>query len=180
VTENDGTESTEIPETVQGGHLAPGKWNRVVGKAADLLVFIVLAWWDNPVGPLAGLAYLFFADGFTHGRSPGKLLAGLQVIRRRSGKPASFRHSVLRNLPIVFAAILALIPLVGWILFLTLGAGVIAFELYMIFTDEEGARAGDVIADTRVITAGRPVWHKLAKHSAVADGLFRHTTEEPE
>jgi len=125
--------------------------HRGLARVIDLLIFLAAASIDSPVGPLAGLLYLLIADGFLQGRSLGKLLIGIQVVRRRSGRPAGFRGSILRNLPIAFAGLLALIPLVGWVLFLTLGAGVLAFESYMVVTDEEGARAGDVLADTRVV-----------------------------
>lgn len=164
-----GTTPEEVRTADQA--MSVDRLHRGLARLIDLLIFVAAAWIDNPVGPLAGLLYLLIADGFARGRSVGKLLIGIRVIRRRSGRPAGFRRSILRNLPIAFAGLLALIPLVGWVLFLTLGAGVLAFESYMVFTDEEGARAGDVLADTRVVPfvkkTSRPV--PAADTSAPAD-----------
>ena len=136
--------------------------HRGLARAIDLFVFLAAASIDNPVGPLGGLLYLLIADGFAQGRSLGKLLIGIQVVQRRSGRPAGFRGSILRNLPVAFAGLLALIPLVGLVLFFTLGAGVLAFESYMVLTDEEGARAGDVLADTRVVPFTRSARRRAA------------------
>jgi len=145
-----------------GDSMSVDRLHRGLARLIDLFVFLAAASIDNPVGPLGGLLYLLISDGFAQGRSLGKLLIGIQVVQRRSGRAAGFRGSILRNLPIAFAGLLALIPLVGLVLFFTLGAGVLAFESYMVLTDEEGARAGDVLADTRVVTFARPTQRRAS------------------
>lgn len=91
------------------------------------------------VGALLGwvVAYLLwcFKDGFW-GRSPGKVLCGVEVIDERSGEPIGFGTSFKRNVPM-------LVP------FLPLVAGVQMMK---------GHRIGDGWSDSKV------VWRKYRAH----------------
>lgn len=100
---------------------------------------------DNAVSTLLielvfglGLPLLFLAkDGF-NGKSPGKAICGITVIKRGSGARAGFVDSILRNLPM-------LIPFAPLIIALTLSPGY---------------RLGDGWAQTKVI------WDKYAHDPA--------------
>jgi len=97
-------------------------------------------------GFFAGLVYILVADGFFNGRSPGKLLLGLSVVRGDGG-PCTVRESILRNLTIAVGFLLWRIPLIGWLLF----PCVLAFEFIVLFGSDTNRRLGDEIAKTNVI-----------------------------
>ena len=77
----------------------------------------------------SSIGFLLLKDSFLNGRSPGKAMAGLQVIDRTSGAPGDVAASAKRNLP-------NFVPL--------------AF-LIMAFQIKEGFRWGDGWANTKVI-----------------------------
>jgi len=125
--------------------------HRFLAKFIDFLIVGALSKILTPFGPLAGLTYLLIADGFLEGRSLGKKLIGLRVVLRGTFSPCSFRESILRNMPLSIAVIFAMFPYLGWLFFSTAGLLIIGFESYLIFSDEEGSRIGDILADTLVI-----------------------------
>jgi uncharacterized RDD family membrane protein YckC len=83
----------------------------------------------------AGALYLLLRDS-VQGQSLGKLLFGLTVISLETGRPATLRSSVQRNL-----------------LFLLPGANVAAafLETMTLVRDVQGQRLGDRLAHTQVI-----------------------------
>ncbi len=91
--------------------------NRFIAKVIDLLIALAFLQLLPPIGLYAGITYLFIADGFAKGQSLGKYLLGLYVLSRDSPEMNPFRLSVLRNLPLVLAYVLFLIPYVGWFFF---------------------------------------------------------------
>jgi uncharacterized RDD family membrane protein YckC len=129
---------------------------RLVGKAADLI--IALALWQIPgaAGVLAALYYVLMCDAFPGGRSAGKWLASLRVIRV-DGEPADFQSSLLRNLPVAVPFLLYLIPVVGPVLAATIGLALLLIEAYLGFYDDDGQRAGDTLAETIVVEHRRDV-----------------------
>lgn len=93
-----------------------------------LLVSVILSiFWA-----LLSAAYITLRDGFFKGRSLGKKVLGLQVIKIKTGKPCSYIDSILRNILIV-------IPFCGLI------------DLMWTYVDHNGRRIGDYIAGTRVM-----------------------------
>jgi uncharacterized RDD family membrane protein YckC len=124
--------------------------SRLIGKAADLIVAMSLWHIPGAAGVLACLFYILMCDGFPGGRSPGKWLTGLKVVRLdREGM--DHQASMKRNLIVAVPVLLYLIPAVGPFLAYTLGVGVLAVEAYIGFYDPEGQRAGDTIAETLVV-----------------------------
>lgn len=86
---------------------------------------------ELPIGSfyVFGSALFVVKDGLFTGRSPGKAAFGLRVVDRDTGRPASLRASVKRNLP----TLIPYFPLViGWLL-------------------RKGTRPGDKWANTRVV-----------------------------
>ena len=125
--------------------------NRVVARAADLLVFLALVEWLPSVGLLAGLLYLLIADGLSGGQSLGKRIARIHVVCDADGQPAGFLESALRNAPFAVVGLFLGIPLLGWILLASVGLLIVGIELYFVVSDPQGKRLGDIIAATRVV-----------------------------
>lgn len=93
------------------------KLNRFIARFIDLLIALILLKLFSPFGFFAGLTYLLISDGFLKGQSIGKHLLGVCVVFRDSGGVNPFRLSILRNLPIVLAYGVYIIPYVGWFFF---------------------------------------------------------------
>lgn len=123
---------------------------RLVAKAADLIIAMVL--WQVPgaAGVFAALYYVLMCDAFPGGRSAGKLLTGLQV-ERIDREPMDFQSSLLRNLTVSVPFLLYLVPVVGPVLAWTVGLAVLLIETYLGFYDPDGQRAGDTLAETIVV-----------------------------
>ena len=123
---------------------------RLVGKSADLIIGMCL--WQIPgaAGVLACLFFIATCDAFPSGRSPGKWLVGLKVVRL-DREPMDYFASVVRNLTVILPFVIYLIPAVGPLLACTIGVGVLFIEAYLGFYDSEGQRAGDIIAQTLVV-----------------------------
>lgn len=125
--------------------------NRFIAKLIDLFLAAAATEVMASVGLLAGVAYLFVADGFAGGRSIGKRLIGLQTVLPDTREPAGFRESIIRNIPFAAAQLLFAVPYVGW-----LGsAAIVTFEAILIIGNEQGRRLGDELARTQVLDAGR-------------------------
>ena len=119
---------------------------RFVARIIDLLLAAALAQVVRPVGFFAGLTYLLIADGVMPGRSVGKAVIGLRVVAA-DGQPAGLRESILRNLPIGAAFLVAVIPWIGWLL----AGAAIALEGLLVVGNERGHRLGDEVARTHVM-----------------------------
>lgn len=123
---------------------------RLVGKAADLIVAMSLWHIPGAAGVAACLFYVLMCDGFPGGRSLGKWLTGLKVVRLdREGM--DFPSSFTRNLTVAAPFLLYLFPVVGPFLAYTLGTTVLLVETYLGFYDPEGQRMGDTFAQTLVV-----------------------------
>ena len=102
-----------------------------------LIASILARYWSSP--PIAliaiGVAYVLLRDAFL-GRSVGKFLLGLSVVSLETGRPASARDSVARN--VVFALPGANLPAVF-------------LETRTLARDPQGQRLGDRFALTQVV-----------------------------
>lgn len=123
---------------------------RIVAKGVDIVVALCL--WQIPgaAGVVAAFFFLFVADGFLGGKSPGKILSGLKVVRL-DGEPFDYLSSILRNIPIVLPFFLYLFPSVGHFLAYTVGLGVLIVEASFCLYNEDGMRIGDTVASTTVV-----------------------------
>ena len=139
---------------------------RMVGKAADLIVAMSLWHIPGAAGALAAVFYLLVCDGFPGGRSPGKRLTGLKVVRiDREGM--DFQSSMMRNLPVAAPFLLYLFPVIGPFLAYTVGVAILLIETYLGFYDPDGQRAGDTFAETLVVeqlqeSGGDPLFDRRA------------------
>ena len=121
---------------------------RAVAGLVDLLLIIGLARLPDVIGLLSAAGYILIRDGLFDRRSIGKKLIGLRVVSLEdSGPAATYRDSIIRNVPLVLTYFLCLIPYVGWILgLLALGA-----EWLTALGDKGGMRIGDMLARTQVV-----------------------------
>lgn len=123
---------------------------RLVGKAADLIAAMSLWHIPGAAGVFAALFYILMCDGFPGGRSLGKWLTGLKVVRiDRDGM--DFTASLMRNLPVAAPFLLYLFPVIGPFLAYTVGIAILLIETYLGFYDPDGQRAGDTFAETLVV-----------------------------
>ncbi len=133
---------------------------RCLAKSLDVIVifFLSLAL-PHPVGVFLGLVYVLIHDGFPGGQSLGKKAFGLRTVMYDGSdegghglaQRCDYAKSALRNAPLGVATFFAIIPFWGWLISILLGIPMIAIELYLMMTRPQGARLGDVMADTRVI-----------------------------
>jgi uncharacterized RDD family membrane protein YckC len=121
---------------------------RVVAGLVDLLLIIGLTRLPDVIGFLSAAGYILIRDGLFDRRSIGKKLIGLRVLSLEdSGPSATYRDSIIRNVPIVLAYFLFLIPYAGWIL----GPLALGMEGLTALGDRRGMRIGDMLARTQVV-----------------------------
>jgi uncharacterized RDD family membrane protein YckC len=106
------------------------------------------------VGGIVGAAYILLKDGleleFMDKRSIGKKLMKLRPIRLDGGT-MDINTSIRRNWPLAIGSILAIIPILGWIIAVPVALVIGIIELVLVLTDPEGRRLGDKLANTKVI-----------------------------
>ncbi|OGW35403.1 MAG: hypothetical protein A2X58_11545 [Nitrospirae bacterium GWC2_56_14] len=121
---------------------------RAVAAFIDLLILMGLTRLPDVIGFLSASGYLLVRDGLLERQSIGKKLIGLRVIS--SDDPEfviTYRESIIRNVPLVIAYILFLLPYAGWIL----GPAVLGIECLTALGNERGMRIGDMLARTCVV-----------------------------
>ena len=124
---------------------------RLIAKAIDLFIVLILSMLFYPFGLLLALFYIGVADSINGGQSVGKKVMGFSVISLEDGKPCSVKQSIIRNLPLLIPMGFAIIPLWGWIFCSILAIPLVLLEVYLLFRLDSGHRLGDVMADTTVI-----------------------------
>ena len=129
--------------------------NRFIAKFIDFLIAVTI--WQvlpSPVGFLASLTYVLLADGFPPlGQSLGKRIIGLYVVFSPGSDtphPCDWKHSIIRNVPFALFCLGTVLGFLG-MLFFVVGAVLIGFEAYFIYSDDQGIRLGDIFANTKVL-----------------------------
>ena len=121
---------------------------RTVAGFIDLLLIIGLTRLPDVIGFLSASGYLLIRDGLFERQSVGKKLIGLRVISSDDPELViTYRESIIRNVPLVLAYVLFLIPYAGWIL----GPAAFGIECLTALGDDRGMRIGDMLARTGVI-----------------------------
>ena len=121
---------------------------RAVAGFVDLLLVIGLTRLPDVIGVLSAAGYILIKDGLFDRRSIGKKLIGIRVASlEESGPRAPYRESIIRNVPLVLAYFLFLIPYAGWIL----GFAAVGVEGLIAIGDRAGMRIGDLMARTQVV-----------------------------
>jgi uncharacterized RDD family membrane protein YckC len=124
---------------------------RLLAKAIDLFLVLILSIFFYPVGIILSLVYIAIADSLQNGQSVGKKLMGFAVISLEDGRPCSPKQSMTRNLPIIIPLAIAIIPFWGWAISFLLGVPLLLLEVYLLYKLDSGHRLGDVMADTSVM-----------------------------
>ncbi|EQC44772.1 RDD family protein [Bacteriovorax sp. Seq25_V] len=127
------------------------RFSRLMAKAIDLFIVLVLSIFFYPIGIIISIAYMSVADAIQNGQSVGKKFIGFSVISLEDGTPCSVKQSFVRNLPIIIPLIFAVIPFFGWLIAIVIGVPFIALEVYLLYKLDSGHRLGDVMADTTVM-----------------------------
>jgi uncharacterized RDD family membrane protein YckC len=128
------------------------KWSRVAGYLIDVVPACLIGLFG--LIPVIGIMIAgFFLIPYwllrdVAGASLGKLALGLRVVAH-NGQPASIGARIGRNLPLIAAPLCMLIPLLGYVLALPIGAIVILVEGVMLLS--QGSRLGDKLAGTTVV-----------------------------
>ncbi len=113
------------------------------------------------VGLLAAAVYMLTKDGIVYeltknqefeGRSIGKRILGLKVVRL-DNMEMDISTSARRNLTLGLGSLIALVPIIGWILGVIIGAIMNIVEMLFVLMDSEGRRLGDKWAGTQVVVA---------------------------
>ncbi len=150
-----GEEGSDTRRFTRGIYPKAELLNRFIAKFVDGILVVAAGKLLPPVGWLAGLTYVLIADGFIGGRSIGKRLTGLQTINLRSQDAASFKDSIIRNLPLALAYLLFSVPYIGWLA----AIAIVALEGLLIIGNEQGLRIGDELAHTQVLNSGQLDYH---------------------
>lgn len=124
---------------------------RFFAKGADLALGIAVCFMVRPFGTILGILYILLSDALIDGSSPMKWVVGLRCHSKRKDRSASFKESILRNLPFGLAAAMLLIPVLGVVLAVLVGGFFTAVESYFLYSDPDHMRLGDVLADTVVV-----------------------------
>lgn len=141
---------------------------RAIAGLVDFLLIIGLARLPDAFGFLSAAGYILLRDGLLDGRSIGKKLIGLRVVLSEvPAHSASYRESIIRNVPFVIAFFLFLIPYAGWVL----GPLALCIEFLTALGDSAGMRIGDMLARTFVVLQNpiaKDAKQRAAQHSDTA------------
>lgn len=142
---------------------------------ADLVKRFVAAFIDGLIGSVPGLiipilgwlvgaAYMLTRDALVFeltkdaqwkNRSIGKKLMGLQVVKLGGGD-VDMTLSVKRNITLAIGSIIAIVPVLGWVVGGVVGGVLALIEILLVLADANGRRLGDKLADTQVIVVEEP------------------------
>ncbi|HEX8245293.1 MAG TPA: RDD family protein [Longimicrobium sp.] len=120
---------------------------------------LVLSWVGSMIAAAVATALVLGRDVLIEGRSPGKKLLGMAVVRA-DGSPITVQESIRRNATLAIGSaigIVAAIPILGLLAIpLYLVAMAVSFyELYLVATNQP--RLGDKLAGgTSVVFQGQP------------------------
>jgi uncharacterized RDD family membrane protein YckC len=135
-----------------------------VAVFVDILLVVGLARLPDIFGFLSASGYILIRDGLFDHQSIGKKLIGLKVVSsENSGYSAGYRESIIRNVPLVLAFALFLIPYVGWVF----GVVPLCVEFLTALGDNAGMRIGDLLARTCVVP------------QAGASGIAKNESHQP-
>lgn len=127
---------------------------RAAAIIIDWLITWVIALVIPFIGGLIGAAYMLLRDGFDFNfmdrRSLGKKLLKLRPVTL-DGSPVDMTVSLKRNWVFAVGPVLMIFPVIGWIFGSIIGLIIGIVEVVLVFTDEEGRRMGDKLANTKVI-----------------------------
>lgn len=123
---------------------------RVIAKLIDIIIFYLLHHLIPVVGIFLASTYILLGDTRA-GFSAGKKIMKLKVIESSSSEYVSLRASFIRNLPIFIFLITPYLSLLSMIIAL-FSVPFMILETYLMFSDPEHQRVGDLLASTKVVS----------------------------
>ncbi len=123
---------------------------RFIADFIDVGIFVALAINWNWIGPIVGAAYLLFRDAFK-GRSLGKLLVGLRVVKMDNWLPAGVTESISRNLVLAISGLFAILGGMGFGAFGVVLVVLTVFVAMQINKNPDGRHLGDQLAGTKLL-----------------------------
>lgn len=124
---------------------------RLLARVADVAIAWALTRATGPAGFVCAFLYLLFADSLLSGQSLGKKTFGIKVVYLPLRSGAKAKDSALRNGPIAFVVILAMMPDIGLEAFVVGSCVAGISEGVRVLRHPFGLRLGDVWAQTQVI-----------------------------
>ena len=117
------------------------------------------------LGGIVSTLYLLLKDGLMFqitndlewkNKSIGKKIMGIEV-ETEDGSTVDLAASARRNIPLAIGSVIAIIPVLGWVIgpLVAMILGIV--EIVLVLTDPEGRRLGDRLAKTRVITSSKRI-----------------------
>jgi uncharacterized RDD family membrane protein YckC len=103
------------------------------------------------VGILLATVYFLVRDGLMDGRSPGKRLVNLRVVRADTGQGAAYVDSIKRNAIFALPDLMMIAPALARTAAAPLSVAVLVLEVVFMLTDPDAMRLGDRFARTRVV-----------------------------
>ncbi len=112
------------------------------------------------IGPIIGAGYMLTKDAIVYeltqnedfkNRSIGKKLMNLEVSVLGSQKDVDWAISIRRNIPLAIGSIIAIVPIIGWIIAAIVAPIIGLIEIILVLSDKAGRRLGDKFAETQVI-----------------------------
>lgn len=123
---------------------------RAIAKLIDIFIFYILRLIPF-IGIFIASLYILFSDAKT-GFSVGKKIMGLKVVNSSdNSQPVSLKASFIRNLPILLFLITPFLSVLSIIVAL-FSFPLFVLETYLVFSDPDHERIGDLLASTRVIS----------------------------
>lgn len=110
------------------------------------------------LGALVSAAYMLTKDTVVYeitkdpawkNRSIGKRLFHLEVVSEESPE-VDWATSIRRNLPLAIGSIIAIVPIIGWVIGLIVSIPLFFLEVVLVLSDPLGRRLGDRFARTTV------------------------------
>jgi uncharacterized RDD family membrane protein YckC len=93
---------------------------------------------------------MLLSDTLFNGKSIGKKLMDLAVVTTKE-IPLDRYQLALRNLLFTITLFFLSFPIIGWVLFFTVGILFILFETYLMIANNNNQRLGDIMAHTKVV-----------------------------
>jgi hypothetical protein len=120
---------------------------RVLAKAIDFLIALLLMELVPRVGFYAALIFILIGDGLYNRASIGKKLMGIEVKSLRGEEVSAARCSIIRNSTVALALVLWKIPLFGWFFFVAIAG----MEFIIMIGNADRMRIGDELAKTKAV-----------------------------
>lgn len=131
---------------------------RVLAALVDLAISFIPAM-IPVIGALLSTVYLLVKDAVMYyvtkdsawrNRSIGKKLFRLEI-DTDTGQTVDWVISIRRNIPLCIGSLIAVIPLIGWLLGFLIGGVLFLLEVVLVLSDAQGRRLGDRLGGTTVI-----------------------------